>query len=276
MRFMPGEMLYQIADLSSVWVIAEVFEQDIGLVKVGTRAKVKINAYPDKVFEGAVTYVYPTLTAQTRTVPVRLELANPGALLKPGMFAQVELPVGAKTKVVTVPVSAVIDSGTRQIILIQQGEGRFEPREVKLGARSDTYVEVIEGVKDGEQVVVAANFLIDAESNLKAAVGGFGHAHGSGASASSGATPTVDHRAEGKLEAIDAKAGTVSITHGPIESLKWPGMTMDFTLANAGLLGNLKPGATVALTFVERSPGEWVIIKLEAADASRPPAHSGH
>jgi Cu(I)/Ag(I) efflux system membrane fusion protein len=145
MRFMPGETLYQVADLSTVWVIADVFEQDIGLVKSGTRAKVMINAYPDKKFEGTITYVYPTLNGQTRTVPVRVELANPGLLLKPAMFAKVELAVSGKAAVVTVPVSAVIDSGTRQIVLIQQGEGRFEPREVKLGARSDTYLEVIEG-----------------------------------------------------------------------------------------------------------------------------------
>ena len=163
-------------------MIADVFEQDIGLVKSGSKAKVMINAYPDKKFEGTITYVYPTLNAQTRTVPVRVELANPGLLLKPSMFAKVELVVSTKTAVVTVPVSAVIDSGTRQIVLIQRGEGRFEPREVKLGVRSDAYLEVIEGVKDGEQVVVAANFLIDAESNLKAAVGGFGHAtHGAAA-----------------------------------------------------------------------------------------------
>jgi Cu(I)/Ag(I) efflux system membrane fusion protein len=150
MRFMPGEALYQVADLSSVWVIADVFEQDIGLIKSGATAKIRINAYPGKPFEGKVTYVYPTLKAETRTVPVRVELANPGLLLKPAMFAQVEVSVSAKGSVVTVPVSAVIDSGTRQIVLIQRGEGRFEPREVRLGARSDTDVEVIEGVKDGE------------------------------------------------------------------------------------------------------------------------------
>ena len=209
MRFMAGEALYQVVDLSAVWVIADVFEQDIGLVKVGAGATVKINAYPEKVFKGAVTYVYPRLAAETRTIPVRVELANPGQLLKPGMFAQMELVVAAKGSVVTVPVSAVIDSGTRQIVLVQKGEGRFEPREVKLGARSDAYVEVIEGVKDGEPVVVAANFLIDAESNLKAAIGGFGHsAHGAtdktpkagqaqpaakGAEATSGANPHAGH-----------------------------------------------------------------------------------
>ncbi len=291
MRFMPGEALYQVADLSAVWVVADVFEQDIGLVRSGAKATVRINAYPDKIFSGAITYVYPTLSAETRTVPVRVEVANAGQLLKPGMFAQVELPVAGKGSVVTVPVSAVIDSGTRRIVLIQAGEGRFEPREVKLGARSDNYIEVTEGVKDGEAVVVAANFLIDAESNLKAAVGGFGHAaHGGGASTPAQAAPAgaagheghdskpaaPDHRGTGKLDAIDAKAGTVTISHGPIATLKWPGMTMDFTLANAGLLGNLKPGANIEFTFIERKPGEWVIIKLAGTGTERPAAHSGH
>ena len=292
MRFMPGEALYQVADLTAVWVVADVFEQDIGLIKSGSKATVRINAYPDKAFTGAITYVYPTMNAETRTVPVRIEVANASQLLKPGMFAQVELPVAAKGPVVTIPTSAVIDSGTRRIVLIQAGEGRFEPREVKLGARSDTYVEVIEGVMDGEPVVVAANFLIDAESNLKAAVGGFGHAsHGSGAAAPAPAAPSAaagsesregakpasgDHRGEGKLDAIDLKAGTVTITHGPVATLKWPGMTMDFTLANSGLIGNLKAGASIEFTFVERKPGEWVIVKLAGTGAARPAAHAGH
>ena len=183
MRFMPGEALYQVTDLSSVWVVADVFEQDIGLVKTGAKVSVRITAYPDKVFNGTVTYVYPTLKAETRSVAVRVELANPGQLLKPAMFAQVELAVGSKAEVLAVPDSAVIDSGTRRIVLVQVKEGRFEPREVQLGARSENYVEVRDGVQAGERVVVAANFLIDAESNLKAAVGGFGSHSGHGSAA---------------------------------------------------------------------------------------------
>jgi RND family efflux transporter MFP subunit len=177
MRFMPGDALYQVTDLSTVWVVADVSEQDIGAVKLGARATVKINAYPDKAFAAALTTIYPTLNAETRTVPVRLELSNSGGLLKPGMFAQLELAVGAKGKVLTVPVSAVIDSGARQMLLVQIGkaeDGRFEPREVKLGARSENYLEVLSGLRDGELVVTSANFLIDAESNLKAAIAGFG------------------------------------------------------------------------------------------------------
>lgn len=291
MRFMPGEELYQVTDLSSVWVVADVFEQDIGLVAPGAKAKVTINAYPGKVFEGKVSYVYPTLKAETRTVPVRIELPNPGLMLKPSMFAQVEVPVSASTSVVTVPVSAVIDSGTRQIVLLEKGEGRFEPREVKLGARSDANVEILEGVKEGEQVVVAANFLIDAESNLKAAVGGFGHAaHGAspagGADAEQSASPAkgASHHADGTVEEVDAKAGTVSISHGPIDSLKWPAMTMEFKIANESLRAGLKPGAMVGVDFVERAAGEWVITSVKpmvmgaqaGASTSSTDPHAGH
>jgi Cu(I)/Ag(I) efflux system membrane fusion protein len=180
MRFMPGDMLYQVTDLSSVWVVADLAEQDIGLIKVGAKASVKLTAYPNRVFEGRVTYVYPTLKAETRTVPVRVELANPGQLLKPAMFAQVDFSVSAKAPVLTVPDSAVIDTGTRRIVLVQVKEGRFEPREVELGGRGANFVEIVKGVREGEQVVVAANFLIDAESNLKAAVGGMGGMGGMG------------------------------------------------------------------------------------------------
>jgi RND family efflux transporter MFP subunit len=282
MRFMPGEMLYQVTDLSSVWVLADVFEQDIGLLKTRAKAKVTINAYPGKEFEGMVTYVYPTLQSETRTVQVRLELPNPGNLLKPGMFADVQLAVDSRASAVTVPVSAVIDSGTRRIVLVQAKEGRFEPREVRLGARSNDYVEILEGVKDGEDVVVAANFLIDAESNLKAAVGSFTAPQAKEASKAGGA----GHKAEGTVEEVDAQAGTASINHGAVESLKWPAMTMEFKVANASLLKNMKPGDPVSFEFVERKPGEWVITGFQPRAATppvqkaakTPPAdpHAGH
>ena len=283
MRFMPGDTLYQVADLSSVWVLADVFEQDIGFVRPGATAKLRINAYPDKQFEGKVTYVYPTLNAGTRTAQVRIELANPGGQLKPGMFASVELSSSAKGSAVAVPVSAVIDSGTRRVVLVQAKEGRFEPREVRLGMRSDDYVEVLEGVKEGEDVVVAANFLIDAESNLKAAIGGFG--------ADSAQKPAggVSHKAVGTIEEIDSKAGTTSISHGPVTSLNWPEMTMEFVLANEALFKGLQPGTEISFEFVERKPGEWVITsvlpaalhrKEGAAPAAAPDAghdaHAGH
>ena len=174
MRFMPGETLYQIADLSTVWIVAEVAEQDIGSVKTGSVANVLIAAYPNKTFVGKVAFIYPMLNTSTRTVQVRVELDNQKGLLKPAMFASVELAVAHDKKVLTVPTSAVIESGVRQIVLVQLALGRFEPRTVKLGLRSENYVEVLEGIDEGEQVVTSANFLIDAESNLKAALSGMG------------------------------------------------------------------------------------------------------
>jgi len=280
MRFMPGDALYQVSDLSSVWVVADVSEQDIAAVKTGARAKVKIPAYPDKAFDAALTYVYPTLNAETRTVPVRLELGNPGGLLKPGMFAQVELAAGGKARVLTVPVSAVIDGGARQIVLVQTGkpeDGRFEPREVKLGARSDNYLEVLDGVHEGEAVVVSANFLIDAESNLKAAISGFGTA--APAAQAAPVAASSGHQAQGTVVEIDTKAQTLTISHGPVATLKWPAMTMDFVLANSGLLKGVKPDAPIAFEFVERGKGEWVITKITpATPAVKVPAdpHAAH
>ena len=181
MRFMPGEPLFKIADLSVIWLLADVFEQDLALVHVGQSVKISVNAYLEKELTGKIAYIYPTVTPETRTAKVRVELANPGGMLKPDMYASVQLVSGhGKAGTLTVPDSAVLDSGTRQIVLVRRGEGLFEPREVKLGMRGNGYVEVIEGISTGEEVVISANFLIDAESNLRAAIGGFGHsAHGS-------------------------------------------------------------------------------------------------
>jgi Cu(I)/Ag(I) efflux system membrane fusion protein len=255
MRFMPGETLFQIADTSTVWVQADVFEQDIAAVNIGQKAKIRINAYPGEVFEGRIAYVYPTLKAETRTVPVRIELANPKGKLKPAMFADVDIPVAGATAVVTVPNSAVIDSGSRQVVIVQLGDGRFEPRPVKLGQRGGDFVQVLEGVKEGELVVTAANFLIDAESNLKAALGGMQKAEAA-------KSAPVGHKAEGTLNGIDLAAGSVTISHGPVPSLNWPSMKMDFVLANPAQVSGIAPGTGVVIEFVERGQGEWVITSL--------------
>lgn len=290
MRFMPGEMLYQVADLSAIWVIADVFEQDIGLVQRGAKARVTINAYPDRQFAGAVTYVYPTLQVETRTVRVRIELPNPAGLLKPGMYAEVTVPVAAKNAVVTVPASAIIDSGTRRIVLVQAAAGRFEPRDVTVGARSDSFVEILHGVKSGENVVVAANFLIDAESNLRAAVSGFSAGdRGKPPEVAAGSPPaprTADgsHRATGTVDSLDAKAGTVMFSHGPIASLNWPAMSMEFKADNAAILKALRAGSPATVDIIERQPGSWVITRVHPAPPGTAPgrpaasggSHAGH
>jgi Cu(I)/Ag(I) efflux system membrane fusion protein len=284
-------MLYQIADLSTVWVIAEVPEQDIGQLRLGSRAEVAVEAYPERTFSGRVDFIYPTLDTATRTVQVRIEMPNPKGLLKPAMFANTRIAVAQGKKMLTVPTSAVIDSGTRQVVLVRLGEGRFEPRTVTLGARSGDYVEVSNGIVEGEQVVTSANFLIDAESNLKAALGGMGGTvspkppHPLPASPSQGRSKPaelsaqphtkpamVGHQAQGILKALN-KDGTVSIAHEPIKSLGWPGMTMDFALANSALIEGIQPGSAITFEIVERKPGEFVITKLQASAQHQ---HEGH
>src|SRR6266478_3120249 len=173
-RVMAGDELYRIADLSTVWVIAEVPERDIGSITLGDRATVTFRAFPNQSIEGRATLVYPELKPETRTARVRIELPNPDNRLKPDMYADVVFHAGAEEKgVVAVPDSAVIDSGTRQLVLISKGQGRFEPRAIKMGRHGDGFVEALEGVKEGEEVVTTATFLIDAESNLRAALKGF-------------------------------------------------------------------------------------------------------
>jgi Cu(I)/Ag(I) efflux system membrane fusion protein len=281
MRFMPGEVLYRIVDLSSLWLVAEVFEQDLGLVRIGQTARIRVNAYPERVFEGKVAFIYPAVTAETRTARVRIELANSGHLLKPAMYAEVELAVPqTSAKRLSVPDSAVLDSGNRQLVLVRRDEGRFEPREVKLGARGDAYVEIVDGIREGENVVVAANFLIDSESNLRSALNTFGSqaAKPGEATAVTPRTPVtprtaplasqampVVHKGEGSVEAVDLAQASVTITHGPIASLKWPGMTMDFKVKEPALLRTLKPGQSISFEFVAETGGEYNIVRARGA-----------
>jgi membrane fusion protein, copper/silver efflux system len=173
-RVMPGDELYRIADHSQLWIIADVSEGDLAWIKVGTRASVTVRAYAAQPAAGVVTFIYPELNAQTRTARVRIELPNPEGRFKIDMYADVVFHADAEDKPVpAVPDSAVIDSGTRQVVLVAKGEGRFEPRAVKTGRRGDGFVEITEGVSKGEEIVVSATFLIDAESNLKAALRAF-------------------------------------------------------------------------------------------------------
>jgi Cu(I)/Ag(I) efflux system membrane fusion protein len=172
MRAAPGDVLFRIVDHDVVWVMVDVAERDLALIAVGQTVVVRPRAYPDRPFTGKVTLIYPHLKAETRTARIRIEMANPDDVLRPDMYADVEIATGKDTPVLTVSGSAVIDSGERQIVLLDKGEGRFEPRTVKLGRRGAGRVEIKEGLAENDKVVVSANFLIDAESNLKAALNG--------------------------------------------------------------------------------------------------------
>lgn len=172
-RFMPGDQLYEIADVSSVWVVAKVFEHDLPALRTGTAVRINVNALPNHTYQGTISFVASQIDRETRTADVRVNVANADGDLRADMYATVIISAADATPTVSVPNSAIIDSGTRKVVLVAKGEGRFEPRSVVTGARAGEYTAINEGVKDGEEVVVEATFLIDAESNLRAALQSF-------------------------------------------------------------------------------------------------------
>ncbi|MGB4865275.1 MAG: efflux RND transporter periplasmic adaptor subunit [Hyphomicrobium sp.] len=165
-----GQVLFRLADLSTVWILADVPEGDIGALQLNQEVKVTTRAHPGRVFKGKLLVIYPVLMKETRTARVRIELANADLALMPDMYADVEIATGSKDDVLAVPASAVIDSGARQVVLLDKGDGRFEPRDVKLGRKGDGFYEILSGVSENAEVVVDGNFLIDSESNLQAAL----------------------------------------------------------------------------------------------------------
>ncbi len=172
----PETELYEIADLATIWVNADIYEYEVPQVRVGQAATMRLSYFPGKTYTGRVTYVYPTLDPKTRTVKVRLEFPNPNFALKPDMFADVELKIdyGMQT---LVPSEAVLDSGMRQLVFVAKPGGFFEPREIQVGARVENLYIVLRGVQLGETIVTSGNFLIDSESRLSTAIGGMSHQH---------------------------------------------------------------------------------------------------
>ncbi|WP_313199810.1 efflux RND transporter periplasmic adaptor subunit [Rhizobium sp.] len=166
----PGDVLFRIADMSHLWVLADLPEYDLASVRVGADVRLTVRSLPGRSFDGTVDLIYPQVDAQTRTTKVRIELPNPDGVLLVNMYAEVEIDTRSKEPVIAVPNSAVIDTGDRKLVFLDKGEGRFEPRNVTLGARGDAQTEIVTGIKAGDQVVVAANFLLDAESNLNSAL----------------------------------------------------------------------------------------------------------
>jgi Cu(I)/Ag(I) efflux system membrane fusion protein len=168
-RVLPGDKIFDIADLSTLWVIADIYVHELPLIKLGQTARISLSFFPGKEFSTKIDYIYPTLSGSTRTAKVRFVLSNSDGKLKPQMFTDVEVKIDLGKRLV-VPTDAVIDTGTKKVVYVVRGEGFFEPREVALGLRADEMVEVTKGLKVGERIVSAANFLIDSEAKLKGIV----------------------------------------------------------------------------------------------------------
>ena len=169
-----GDEMFRFVDLSTVWVVADVPEQDVGRLKEGQKAKIRFRAFPGEVFEGKVTFILHELEMATRTAKARIEVENPDHRIRHDMFAEVEIDAASDDdNRLVIPNSALIDSGNRQVVIVDQGDGKFEPRDVAIGERGDGFLVIENGLQAGDQVVISANFLLDAESNLKAALSSF-------------------------------------------------------------------------------------------------------
>jgi len=268
----PGTTLYEVADLSTVWISADIYESEVVAVTLNQPASVTFAAYPGKTFRGNVAYIYPSLNTEARTVRVRVELPNPGLKLKPGMYGNVTLQTDAVNTLV-VPKEAVLETGLRQLVFMDRGEGAYVPYPVKLGRRSQDSVEVLEGLKEGDRIVTSANFLLDAESKLASA---------SSMQAMMGRIGMGDWQMrgahEGKMEGMDM--GNMKGMEG-MQGMKgmenMPGMQMGGKKEMTGAEPRQINGLTLSLTTVPENPKAGnVLLKLTLTDQAGKPVTNAH
>jgi len=191
MHVAPGQTLYKVANLSTVWIEADVYEREMATVRVGQRATVTLEAYPGESFDGRAIYIYPFMEEATRTVKVRFQFGNARGRLKPGMYANVELH-GTGVMGLTVPANALIDTGAEQIVFVAQGDGYYTPRRVRVGRNLGDRIEILDGVKEGEQVATSATFFLDSESQLRAGLDNYDVSKSAPAGGPTAAGPALD------------------------------------------------------------------------------------
>jgi Cu(I)/Ag(I) efflux system membrane fusion protein len=253
MTVMSGAPLFRINGLGTVWVNAEVRENQASEVRVGNLVEARTPALPGKVFKGKVSAILPEVNPATRTLKARVELANPGGELKPGMFATVNFTPAAREEALVVPTEAVIQTGKRTVVIVAQGEGKFAPVEVEIGIETNGQTEIRKGLEAGQQVVVSGQFLIDSESSLRATATRMGEV----------STETTTHRGTGKVERINKDE--VTISHGPMPSLQWGAMTMGFKPPPGGLPKEIAVGATVDFEFRQGKDGAYELAAIAPA-----------
>ncbi|HET9340712.1 MAG TPA: efflux RND transporter periplasmic adaptor subunit [Casimicrobiaceae bacterium] len=293
MAVMPGTNLVRIAGLATVWVIAEIPEAQAGLVAAGTKVEVRSAAAPERALAGTVQTLLPEVNAATRTVRARIELANAGGALKPGMFVTVGFR-GKAVSGVLVPSEAVIRTGTRDVVIVASGEGRYTPVEVKVGRESGDLSEIVAGIDAGTRVVASGQFLIDSEASLRGVLARMNAggappsaegrtlpetqagaapvdphaAHRAPAPAPAGAGSVV-HRASGVVRDVDG--GDVFIQHGAIPSAGMGAMTMGFKAPATGVPAGVKPGTRVDFAFTITPEGELALSAIAPAAAGGKP-----
>ncbi|WP_332768828.1 efflux RND transporter periplasmic adaptor subunit [Phenylobacterium sp.] len=257
-----GQTLAQVAGLSTVWLNAAVPEVQGGQVRVGQPVRAELAAFPGESFNGRVTAILPTTQADSRTLTVRVELANSGGRLKPGMFATVHLGGPARTALF-VPSEAVIRTGKRALVMVAAEGGRYQPVEVQPGRDDAGRTEILAGLSEGQKIVASGQFLIDSEASL---AGVQARPLAAGASASTaGAAPAL-YETRGRIEALSA--GSITLSHEPVPAIGWPAMTMTFKLGSPSLAEGLKVGDRIAFGFEQR-PGGPVVRRVSPAGSAR-------
>jgi Cu(I)/Ag(I) efflux system membrane fusion protein len=250
MTVAQGSPLFRLVDLSTVWVNAEIPEAQAARVRPGGRVRARVTGFPGEIFEGKVGAILPEVSAATRTLRARIELANPKERLKPGMYATLEFAGERSKEGVLVPSEAVIRTGKRDVVIVALEGGRFRAAEVEVGAETGGQSEIRSGLKAGERVVLSGQFLIDSEASLSATVGRL--------------ESVSAHRGRGTVLEVDAKAGRVELDHEPMPSLQWPAMTMGFAVRDPQQLQSLKPGDRVEFDLQAKpdADGNYVIEKI--------------
>ncbi len=238
----PGMTLFRITDLSNVWIMADVPAAVASQIRVGSNAEVFVTGMPDSI-AGKLSAILPDVDPATRTLKARIELRNPGLMLKPGMFVRVTFQQPSSAPVLVIPQEAVIATGKRNVVIVVNVDGKYTPVEIQLGRENGSDVEVKSGLSEGQKVVASGQFLLDSEASFK-----------SGLSRLDSGTPAVAtpqvHVGNGKLVAMDADE--VTISHGPIDSIQWGAMTMPFKAPKAGMSKDLKVGSQVKFEFTQQ------------------------
>lgn len=268
MTVAAGAPLFRINGLDTVWVHAELPEAVSSQVGAGDPVEVRAPGLPGAVFKGKIGAILPDVDPATRTLKARVEVANPGSRLVPGMFANIVFAPLARPGVLVVPTEAIIRTGRRAVVIVAQEKGQFGPVEVETGTEVNGLTEIRKGLETGQKIVVSGQFLVDSESSLKGTLDRMGHpvpAATDGSNAGKAAQSAL-HKGTGKVEEIGKD--DVTLSHGPVPSLKWPPMTMGFLLPEGGMPAGVKVGDTVSFEFRETPDGEYALTGIVRADGS--------
>jgi len=249
----PDVEVMSLADPSSVWLLADVYERQAAWVAVGQSAEVRVSSRPGEVYRGTVEFIYPSLDPKTRTLRARMHFDNPSEVLKPGMYANVQILTTPRENILSVPRQALIRSGRADRVIVALGEGKFRAAEVVTGIESGDAIEIVSGLQGDESVVVSGQFLIDSEASIKASV----MRMQTGTDTPSQAAAPI--RGEGTVTAVMVERRALTIDHAPIEALGWPSMTMDFNLTENANLTGVKVGSRLQFDMVQDKDGAYRI-----------------